>query len=1035
MDPDSVMRNRPMKPTSQDHETKTDLELIRTARRGVHGENGDRPAMRGIAQPREVPGYDLICELQCGGQGSVCQAVQQSTGRDVAIKFLRHGAISTPHEQARLQREVQILGQLRHPAIITILDSGRVDGLDYFVMDYVDGQPLDSYVSEADLTVREQVELFAGISDAVQAAHLRGVIHRDLKPANILIDHDGRPHVLDFGLAKLDDASSERTAVTQTGQFLGSLPWSAPEQARGDHDAIDVRTDVYALGVVFWHVLTGRFPYEVSRDIQRTLDNIANVEPSSSHDSRSLLRGDLETILRKCLAKDPARRYQNAGELAEDLQNYLHDRPIAARRDSRWYVLRKTIAHYRGASALAASLFITAVGASIALGILYTQAETSRALAETRAYYANVGAASAALRLGDVATGLRRLEAADRGLRGWEWRYLSGVADESILTLDEPREVPSGVAWSPDGSRLVSGSFDRRVRIWDPKRGALLRVLVGHTDIIFDVAISPDGSIIASGGRDRTVRLWDADSGELLHVLRAPERVTDVDFSPDGARVVAAASYCALTVVWDVATGEQVLRLPSHPPFVNRAAFSPDGKLIATGSYEYGGGQGQVSVRLCDARTGEITTEIPVGGPKVAAIDFSPDGRRLAAATYDDSIKVWRLDDPDAAPVRLGEIGRQATDLRFSHDGSKIFSVGVDGLVRVSDSRTGERLDSFRGHRSGVGRLSVSPDDQFAATSSNDETIKIWNLSEHRGRRVLSGHSHGVNKIVFSPDGKRLVSGSGDSTIRVWDTASWKCLRVLRVHNGPVFGLAFSPDGAVMASGNLDPDSGGLDGAIYLWDRAWNPRLLAGELPSVKALAFRPDGKQLGAALEGAARAWDVATERPIVLPNLSPGSRPVAYSRDSSMLAAFMQPDHVAIYDADSYLLRVTLAVPDADRDRFLVGIAFSPDDALLAVGAKTGVVTVWSTDTWRQRYHVGRYGDYPVSSTAFSPDGTRLAIGHNGGVTIADASNGAPLLTFSEVTDVYAVAFSPDGNHLAACSSDGTIRVWTAPTVKQLP
>lgn len=1006
--------------------------LIDQARGDVHGGSRrcDTPSpltRRGV--PR-VPGYTLIRELHRGGQGVVCQAVQRSTGRLVAIKFLRHGAISTPHERARMQREVQILGQLRHPAIITIHDSGRVGELVYFVMEYVDGQPLDAYANDENLSVRERVALFVRISEAMQAAHLLGVIHRDLKPANILVDHDGCPHIIDFGLAKvIDDASGESAAMTQTGQFLGSLPWSAPEQACGDHAAIDARTDVYALGVVFWYVLSSSFPYEVSHDIQHTLHNIAHAEPGSANDSRRVLRGDLETILRKCLAKDAARRYQTAGELSDDLKNYVRGRPIAARRDSSWYVLRKTVARHRGVSALAATLILIATIASIVLAVLYTQSEASRTLAETQAYHANLGAASAALRLGDVATGLRLLQAAQPQRRGWEWRYLSGIADESILTLDAGGDVPGSVAWSPDGARLVTGSYDRDVRIWDPKRGALLRVLPGHTDRIFDVAISPDGSIIASGSRDRTVRLWDAASGELLHVLKAPERVTDVDFSPDGSRIVAAASYSALAVVWDVATGQEVLRLPSHPPFVQCAAFSPDGKLIATGSNEYGGGPGKVSVRLCDARTGDLITEIPVGGPRVSAVDFSPDGRRLAVATFNDSIKIWHPDEPDLPPVRLSEIGRQPTDLRFSHDGCRIFSVGVDGLLHISDSRTGERLDTFRGHRSGIGRLSLSPDERFAATGSNDETIKIWNLSEHRGRRVLSDHSHGVANIVFSPDGKQLVSGSGDSTIRVWDTATWKCLRVLSVHDGPVHALAFSPDGALLASGNLDPDGGGLDGAIYLWDRDWNPLLLASELPSVAALAFRPDGKQLGAALQGAVRAWDVQTWRPIALPKLAPGVVPVTYSHDSSMLGAFVRPDQVAIYDADSYQLRVTLAVPDANRDRFPTGIAFSPDDALLAVGAKTGVVTVWSTDTWRQRYRVGRYGDYPVSSIAFSPDGTRLAIGHSGGVTIADASNGAPLLTLSEVTDVYAVTFSPEGNDLAACSSDGTIRIWTAP------
>ena len=219
---------------SSDQLTRAGSErsLIRAARELVggscHGVHTGVPSH--VAAP---PGYEFVRELHRGGQGVVYQAFQESTGRDVAIKFLRHGEVSTVTEQARLRREVQILAQLRHPSIVTIHDSGRVGGLDYFVMDYIEGRPINFFVSQAEPSQGEMAVLFMRIAEAVQSAHLRGVIHRDLKPANILVDNTGVPHVVDFGLAKLSDSSHDATMLTQDGQFIGSLFWTAPEQARG----------------------------------------------------------------------------------------------------------------------------------------------------------------------------------------------------------------------------------------------------------------------------------------------------------------------------------------------------------------------------------------------------------------------------------------------------------------------------------------------------------------------------------------------------------------------------------------------------------------------------------------------------------------------------------------------------------------------------------------------------------------------------------------------------------------------------------
>ncbi len=324
--------------------------------RRMAGTAGSAPAADSIA------GYTILREIHRGGQGVVYQALQKSTNRKVAIKVLKEGPFAGPMHRARFEREVQVLGQLGHPNIVTIHDSGSAAGQHYFVMDYIAGQPLDVYMSSGARGIRQTVELFRKICDAVSAAHLKGVIHRDLKPGNICVDATGEPRVLDFGLAKIATSDSDAEAMTVTGQFLGSLPWASPEQAEGSSSKIDLRTDVYSLGVVLYQMLTGRFPYEVVGGMRDVLDRIMTAEPARPRTIRREIDDEVETIVLKCLAKERDRRYQSAGELARDLGRYLDGEPIEAKRDSVRYLLRKKMRRHRAAAAVV--LAIVAVGAT-----------------------------------------------------------------------------------------------------------------------------------------------------------------------------------------------------------------------------------------------------------------------------------------------------------------------------------------------------------------------------------------------------------------------------------------------------------------------------------------------------------------------------------------------------------------------------------------------------------------------------------------------------------------------------------------------
>lgn len=337
-----------------------------------------------LPPPGTFEGYEVVREIHRGGQGVVYLAIQLATKRKVAIKVMHVGPFGGSSGRSRFEREVQVLGQLNHPHIVGIHDSGVTERGDfYYVMDYISGRSLEEVLKETRAApVADTLQFFVKICDAVNAAHLRGIIHRDLKPSNVRIDRDGEPVVVDFGLAKIavPDLTDDETPqlMSMTGQFIGSLPWASPEQAEGSPGAIDVRTDVYSLGVMLYQLLTGRFPYEVRGNMRDVLDNILRTEPARPSTVRRGINNEVETIVLKCLAKDRERRYQSAGELARDIRHYLAGEPIEAKRDSGWYVISKTMTRYKGRVGVAVAFLLVIIAFSIGMTVLYRGASAAR---------------------------------------------------------------------------------------------------------------------------------------------------------------------------------------------------------------------------------------------------------------------------------------------------------------------------------------------------------------------------------------------------------------------------------------------------------------------------------------------------------------------------------------------------------------------------------------------------------------------------------------------------------------------------------
>ena len=371
-----------------------DRDLIQAARLQARHRQANRA--QSVANQDSIPGYTIKRELHRGGQGVVYLGVCDATAKQVAIKIIRDGSLASETQRDRFEREIHVLAQLRHPNIVSVIDSGRVDGSGYLVMDYIDGCELGTHVERAGLSIDDVLRLMVKVCEAVKAAHVRGVIHRDLKPGNIMVDARGEPHVLDFGLAKLRGEESDPGEAltgsinTRTGQFLGSLPFASPEQARGEVSKVDVRTDVYALGVILYRILTGKFPYPVEGSIAEVAVHIDRTEPERASKFRSDISNQLDIILLRALAKSRSRRYQSVSELAADIERLLMRETIDAKRDSTMYVLSQLAVRHRVVSGALIAGVVTLGLASAFFGVR---------LADRTAHLRQVEAERDALRL------------------------------------------------------------------------------------------------------------------------------------------------------------------------------------------------------------------------------------------------------------------------------------------------------------------------------------------------------------------------------------------------------------------------------------------------------------------------------------------------------------------------------------------------------------------------------------------------------------------------------------------------------------
>ncbi|MEU0210084.1 NB-ARC domain-containing protein [Streptomyces canus] len=592
------------------------------------------------------------------------------------------------------------------------------------------------------------------------------------------------------------------------------------------------------------------------------------------------------------------------------------------------------------------------------------------------------------------------------------------LPDPALMrTLTGHRGPVHAVAFSPDGTRIATGSRDTTVRIWSSATGEALHTLTGHQGPVRAVAFSPDGRLLATGGRDATLRLWDAVTGQAVRTMRGHDGpVLAMAFSPDGS-LLATGSSDATVRLWDPVTGEALCTATGHGGLVSAVVFSRDGSRLA-------GGGADATVRVWDItspgpdrRPGDhpavdvraSRTLTGHHGP-VRALAFTPDGSRLLTCSNDRTLRIWGLD----GAVVVHDLSGVVRAAAFSPDGTRLATGSHVALVRIWDTTTGQAVHTLTGHRGAVLTVVFAPDGARLVTGGNDRIALAWEPTSSSTPVPLTGRADQLHTVAVSPDGSRVATSSRDTAVPIWDPVTGDLTRSLRGHQGAVLAVAFSPDGTRLATSSSDR-------TLRLWDMATGEtvRTVRGRTDQLHTLAFSPDGARLATgSSDTTVRLWDPSTGAMMRILNGHRGPvRALAFHPDGTLLATASHDGTVRLWDPST---GATVRTLTGHTDQ-LHTVSFSPDGTLLATGGSDRTVRLWDPSTGAVLHTLtGHRG--PVRAAAFSPDGSCLATGGTDEtVRVHSLTNGESLTMMRTDSGVWSCAWSADGRALFVGTTAG--------------
>ncbi len=1030
--------------------------------------------------------YNIGREVAKGGMGAILSAEEAAIRREVAMKVMIGQA--GEGDLLRFVEEAQITGQLEHPNIVPVHELGVDENEQlFYTMKMVRGitlkKVLDLLAQGVDATVEKYplpalLTIFQKVCDGLAFAHAKGVIHRDLKPENIMLGGYGEVLVMDWGLAKVINAAptgdgtlaavksvicsaraEEELGATMAGTIMGTPQYMSPEQARGEVETLDERSDIYSLGTILYHILalrssvTGKTAMEVVEKVAR-----GEITPLTAKSANRPIPDSLAAVVRQAMAPAAAQRYASVHDLQEDIAAFQGGFATTAEHAGAWKQFRLLVARNRKAALTAAAAFVLVLFLSSAFTWRVmaardqAEAQKKRAIAgEKRAEQTLATASQALLRL--------KFEKARAALdEGHGDEGLAWLA--AVLRQDSQNRVAA--AW------LISALTNRNFPVPSAPRIVVPKVNQNIYESTTALRFSPDGRMLLVGCRAGGLSLWNPLTGQPLAAVRSTADIRQAWWLPDGKSFVSAQYNLRDALVWRAENGQSLGKTQTqHEGNVTWVIPSPDGRLLATADDKH-----NVMIWDADALTPQGDT-VKLASD-ITSLDFSKDNRWIAVrtsspsetSTYDVRTRQpvgpavpdtngWQRFHPSSSRLLLPKVTQNRWQIRdvsdgrvieskeahssgttegaFSPDGSFVATGSDDFRARVWDARTGAPVTPWLRHAGRVMRPEFSPEGLRLLTFGTDYVCRLWN--------VLSGEliaepwhlpegQFDPNQCRFSPDGAHVAVATRNRMVQLYDVREGRQLPLIVRDVGGISGMAVSPDGqrcAVIFNGG---NSHVRVFAIATGEKAI-PDLPHGK--GVSAVAFSPDGRWIATgSSDTTAQIWDAQTGQPVgqPLPH-DDNANALAFSPDGRLLATAGTAK-----DRKIHIWDVATGQPVGEPWKLpgtAAKLAFSPDQTLLAAATENNT-TLYDVRTGQKRSEWGRAQNN--KDVRFSRDGSLMAIAteRDGVIVIRPATGQEAYAPLTHENTVIAVRFSPDGARLLSASLDGVARIWNARTGEPL-
>ena len=1011
------------------------------------------PAMEGISSiigdrlkdgnTFEFGDYELLEEVARGGMGVIFRARQMSLNRIVALKVILQGQFVTQNDVRRFHAEAESAACLRHEGIVPVYASGEYKGTPFFSMQLIEGRTLSDLILQRSLHGKDAANIMASLAEAVNYAHLRGVIHRDLKPSNILVNEQGKPIITDFGLAKRTDTAPN---LTGTGQIIGTPNYMSPEQASGLNHLTDTRSDIYSLGAILYAMLSGKPPFDAGTMVE-TLMQVTTEPPAAlQHRNRKVDR-DLEVIALKCLEKSPGNRYQSAAELKADLSRYLNHEPIKASpipittRVSRWCRRNPLLAVL---SSILATFVIglATVGPIIAYRQSKLQQRTKEALDQQNKLAQELRGSTAAINHNLV-------------------KIYTERGDAAINAGNQLAALPSYTA-------ALRGSIESGEREW----GHRFRVgsILEHAAVpisMWELPGQPTATAISSGkeyvactSRNGELCLWNTITSQQHHYSTSQRRVTSANIqffdndrkllhtSGNHFRVLEIASldtplldlnmdsiiravaidetnrFCVIgtrngkVTLIDLESGAIIHECERHTNTIRSVAISSNaGRFISACD--------DGTTKLFDLKTGQLIHSVSQN-QSTNHVEFDKSGEKYLCCSDDNTLLILdsKTGQQNSPTINCSSNVQVA---RFAHTGSTVATGTSNSVVQIWDTETSAALTRPMKHKNSIRSLEFNADDSLLLSSSSDHTTCVWDTKSGHPICPPLLHSYIVETSFFMPD-NCVLTISGDRMIRHWQLPNGTPLDMSKTQT-TANAMVVSPDGTLLATG-------GDDGFIRLVQTTTRHSLRhsINHGKKITCLAMHAENNMLAVG-DSSCRSFiyqisqrDQKVNRPGKRVPLSIDNQTrepilsIEFSRDGSRLLVVHDGKSAFVYDTGNGACLYSI-----EHSRALLNAVFSHDGTRILSASRDGTAIFWNAQSGSPTGIEHAHQDY-VDACAISPNGELIATASRDHTAqVLNAQTGVPVgPPFEHNGGVVSIIFSPDGNAVATGSRDGIARIW---------